>query len=69
MLYGKLKFFKEGTVIKTVDEHVFSGFNAKQLNEYVKNIAGEIGADKCISSCIYHSEAQGTIDTVLFHIP
>jgi len=68
MLYGELKFFQGDTVVKTVDDEEFSEFNAQQLDEYVQFIVAEIGADKAISSCIYHGGAQGTIDTVLFPV-
>jgi len=66
MLYGELNFYNGDTVVKTVDEEEFSEFNAQQLDEYVKAVVKEVRADKCVSSCIYHGGASGTIDTVLF---
>jgi len=66
MLYGELKFYKDDAVIKSVDDEEFSEFNHEQLKSYVAGIVAEIGAEKCISSCVYHGGAKGTIDTVLF---
>ena len=68
MLYGELKFYKNDEVVKIVGDEDFSEFNSTQLNNYVAGIVAEIGAEKCISSCIYHGGASGTIDTVLFPI-
>jgi len=66
MLYGELKFYQDGEIVKTVGDEDFSEFNTEQLNDFVKSIVAETGADKCVSSCIYHGGAMGTIDTVLF---
>jgi len=68
MLYGELKFYKKDVVIKIVDDEEFSEFNHEQLKNYVSSVVAEIGADKAISSCIYHGGAKGTIDTVLFSL-
>ena len=68
MLYGELKFYKNDEVVKIVGDEEFSEFNPKQLKDYVKAIVAEVGAEKCISSCIYHGGAKGTIDTVLFSL-
>ena len=66
MLYGELKFFHGDTVVKTVPDEEFSEFNPKKLHDIVQSIVTEIGADKCVSSCIFHGGASGTIDTILF---
>ena len=66
MLFGELKFYKNHKVIKLVGDEEFSEYNPEQLSEFVKTIAVEIGADKVISSCVYHGGAKGTIDTILF---
>ena len=66
MLYGELKIYRDGEVVKIVGDEDFSEFNAKQLNDFVHAIVAETGADKAISSCVYHGGAQGTINTVLF---
>ena len=68
MLYGELKFFHGDTVVKTVGDEQFSEFNPKELQDYVAEIVAETGADKCVSSCVRHGGAQGTIDTVLFPV-
>ena len=66
MLAGELLFYKEGQVIKTIDDWEFSGFNPGQLLNFSKNIANKIGATKVVSSCIYHGGADGSINTVLY---
>jgi len=66
MLFGELKFYKNDEIVKIVGDEEFSEFNPEQLKDYVKAIVDEIGAEKCISSCIYHGGAKGTIDRVLF---
>lgn len=66
MLYGELKFYKNDEIVETVGDEDFSEFNPEQLKSYVAGIVAEIGAEKCISSCIYHGGARGTVDTVLF---
>jgi len=66
MLYGELKFYKDDTLIKIVDDGKFSELNTEQLKNYVSEIVAETDADKCVSECIYHGGAKGTIDTVLF---
>ena len=68
MLYGELKFYKNDAVIKTVDDEEFSEFNTEQLKNYISEIVAEIGADKCVSECIYHGGAKGTIKNVLFPV-
>jgi len=68
MLYGELKFYKNGEVVKIVGDEGFSEFNTEQLNDFVKSIVAETGTDKCVSSCVYHGGAKGTIDTVLFPV-
>jgi len=66
MLAGELLFYKEGKVIKTIDDWEFSDFNPEQLLSFSKNIANEIGATKVVSSCIYHGGANGSINTVIY---
>jgi len=68
MLYGELIFYKNDTVIKTIDEEVFSEFNTEKLAKFVNGIVAEIGATKAISQCIYHGGADGTINTILFPV-
>jgi len=66
MLFGELKFYKNNEIVKTVGDEEFSEFNTEQLKDYVISVVAETGADKAISSCIYHGGAKGTIDRVLF---
>jgi len=68
MLYGELIFYKNDTVIKTIDEEIFSEFNSEQLAKFVEGIVSETGATKAISQCIYHGGADGTINTTLFPV-
>jgi len=68
MLFGELKFYKNNEIVKTVPDEDFSEFNTEQLNDFVAEVVAEIGATKAISSCIYHGEADGTVDTVLFSL-
>lgn len=68
MLYGELLFYKDNAIVKTIPDEEFSEFNTEHLKDYVAAIVDEIGAHKCVSSCIYHGGAQGTIDTVLFPV-
>ena len=68
MLYGELIFYKNDSVIKTVNEDAFSEFNTEQLTGFVDGIVAETGATKAISRCIYHGGANGTINTTLFSV-
>jgi len=68
MLYGELIFYKNDTVIHTVDEEVFSEFNSEQLAKFVEGIVSETGATKAVSKCIYHGGAKGTTNTILFSV-
>lgn len=66
MLAGELLFYKNDTIIKTLDDEEFSELNPEQLLAFAKTTANEIGATKVVSSCVYHGGANGSIDTVLY---
>jgi len=68
MLYGELIFYKNDTVIKTIDEEIFSELNTEQLAKFVNGIVAETGATKAISQCIYNGGADGTINTTIFPV-
>ena len=66
MLAGELLFYKNDQIIKSINDEEFSEFNPDQLIDFAKTTANEIGATKVVSSCVYHSGANGYIDTILY---